>query len=116
MGIFAQQTPLGNVTLRRKTIIGAKLSPNGWKRATKQRQHGPMKSPRVCIGKIGIQFQAALTPVLVAVRCRCPATSLTMKLSVCSPNFPWVFKPSLFIHGSHDGVESPLDVDQPSRL
>ena len=50
------------------------------------------------------------------MRCRYPATSLTMKLSVCSPNFPRVLKPSLFIHGSHDGVESPLDVHQPSCL
>jgi hypothetical protein len=30
--------------------------------------------------------------------------------------FPAEIKPSLFIHGGHDGVEGPLDVDQPSRL
>jgi hypothetical protein len=45
----------GNVTPRQRATIGAKLSPNGWKRATHHWRHGPTKSP-VDTGEIADQF------------------------------------------------------------
>ena len=45
----------GNVTLRQRTTVGAKLSLGGRKRATHHWRHGPTKSP-VDIGEIADRF------------------------------------------------------------
>jgi hypothetical protein len=58
----------------------------------KQRQHGPMKSPRVCIGEIGIQFRAALTAVLAQSGAQSPPQPYTLAWLVLTA---LVFDPAL---------------------